>query len=91
MKNTRTLSCIAMAYMIVISGFAIAPRLGLMHIDGLYSFSLGALVVGMAVTLAAIGDCIRINRRLVRMTAPLAEQVRQDFESLGRSTTDVLV
>ena len=85
MKNTRTVSCIAVAYVIVFAGFVIAPRFGLMHIDAVYNFSFGGLVVGLAVTLAELGDRIRVNRRLTRMTAPLAELVRKDFESVGRS------
>lgn len=90
MKNTRAISCIAVAYVTVFAGFVIAPRLGLMHIDGVYNFAFGGLVVGLAVTLAELGDRIRVNRRLSHMTAPLAEQVRQDFEALGRDPSAVL-
>lgn len=90
MKPTRTLTVTAVAYVGVLACYAIAPHFLWMRIDGLYNFALGALVVGLAATLAALGDRVRINRRLRRMTAPMAEQVRQDFEAMGRSPTAIL-
>ncbi|BFI94969.1 MAG: hypothetical protein RSP_04790 [Rhodanobacter sp.] len=86
MKPTRSLSLIAAGYTGVLTCFAIAPSLGWMRIDGLFNFALGGLAVGMAATLAALGDRVRVNRRLLRMTAPLAERVRKDFEPVSRPT-----
>lgn len=83
MKPIRTLACTAVAYSIVLAVTVIGPRFDLFVASSASAFVAGGLTVGLGVTLASIGDRIRINRRLARMTAPLAEQARQGIVDLG--------
>lgn len=84
MKPVRSIVCLACAYTATLAAELVAPRFDVIVPAPLHDFSLGALSVGLAVTLALVVDHIRVNRRLQRMTAPMAESAQQDFESLGR-------
>jgi len=90
MKSTRTLACIATGYIGVLAFYVIAQHFCWIYPSTFDAFAMGGLTVGFATTLAALSDRILINRRLVRMTAPMAQQVRQDFEALGRSPRAIL-